>query len=157
MRTVILAAFCGTGKTYLSQNSDRELIEFECWKYSDKLEFPHNIVRDIVSKYGKVDAILISTNPLVLNELIKKGLNVTIVCPDLSLKDEYIERYRRRGSSSDFIGTLSKYWESWLREAMAFKRCRQIVLKSGQYAALPILRRGKKPTGPGTLNQPEKV
>lgn len=108
------------------------MIEFECWQYSSKLEFPHNIVKSIVSKCGMVDGIFISTNPMVLNAL-PSYINTILVYPRLSLKDEYIKRFVNRGSSEDFISTLSEYWEPWIVEAMANNQSRHIVLKSGQY------------------------
>lgn len=136
----IISAFCGTGKTYMCRMSYGRLVEFECWKYSNSHRFPVNIIKCIISVYEKIDGIFISTNPMVLNELPEK-MNVTMVYPELSLKDEYIERFVRRGSSDDFISTLSKYWEPWIIEAMGHNWLRHIVLKTGQYieSVLPEL------------------
>ena len=136
---MIISAFCGTGKTYLCKKSGGRLIEFECWRYSNKPGFPHNIVRNIVSMCEKIDGIFISTNPMVLDAL--KKMNVVLIYPKLSLKDEYIERFVNRGSSDDFISILSQYWEPWIIEAMAQNQLRHIVLESGQYidSVLPEL------------------
>ena len=131
-KTLIISAFCGTGKTHLCEKSGGKLIEFECWKYSNKPGFPRNIVSHILSTYGTVDGILISTNPMVLNVLPSK-INVVLIYPELHLKDEYIERFMSRGSPDDFISMLSKYWELWITETMARNQLRHIVLKSGQY------------------------
>lgn len=139
-KTQIISAFCGTGKTYLCQGSGGSLVEIECWAYSNKPGFPHNIIRHINSIHGTVDGLFISTNPMVLNALPNKTKAV-LIYPELSLKDEYIKRFVDRGSSDDFISTLSKYWESWIVEAMANKQLRHIILKSGQYieSVLPKL------------------
>ena len=139
-RTPIIAAFCGTGKTYTCQGSAGRLIEFECWEYSNRPGFPHSIVNDIISEYGTVDGIFISTNPMVLNALPSK-MDVVLIYPDLSLKDEYISRFVNRGSPDDFISMLSKYWKPWIVEAMAQPIERHIVLKSGKYieSVLPKL------------------
>ena len=132
MITNIISAFCGTGKSYLCTKSKGKFIELECWRYSNKPEFPQNIIKDILSKDTTVTGIFISTNPIVLNAL-PKYINTIIVYPELSLKEEYIKRFIKRGSSNDFILTLSKYWELWITEAMRNKRSCPIVLKSKQY------------------------
>jgi hypothetical protein len=139
-RTPIIAAFCGTGKTHICQKFDGKLIEFECWRYSNRPGFPHNIVKHIISKCGAVDGIFISTNPMVLNALPNK-MDVTLIYPDLSLKGEYISRFVDRGSSDDFISMLSKHWKPWIIEAMAQPIKCHIVLKSGKYveSVLPKL------------------
>jgi hypothetical protein len=139
-KTPIIAAFCGTGKTYTCQESAGRLIEFECWKYSNRPGFPHSVVKHIISKCGTVDGIFISTNPMVLNVLPSK-MDVTLVYPELSLKDEYIARFVGRDSSDDFISMLSKYWRLWIVEVMARPGEHHIVLKSGEYveSVLPKL------------------
>jgi len=131
-QTLIVSAFCGTGKTYLCENSNKKTIEFECWKY-DKSAFPNNCVADIKSKIGKTDIIFISTNPLVLNALTKIGKKIILIYPELKLKNEYMNRYSDRGSSNDFILMLSKYWDSWLKEIKENKNCEHIRLKTGEY------------------------
>jgi len=144
-QTLIISAFCGTGKTYLCENSNKKIIEFECWKY-DKSVFPNNCVADIKSKIGEVDIIFISTNPLVLNALTKIGKKIILIYPEFKLKNEYIKRYSNRGSSDDFMLMLSKYWGSWLREIKENKGCQHIRLKTGEYIVnvLPGLVRSNK-------------
>ncbi len=141
-KTLIISAFCGTGKTYLCEKSGGKLIEAECWKYSDKSGFPRNIVRYVISMCGTVNGIFISTNPMVLNALPSK-MDVILIYPELALKDEYIERFVSRSSSDDFISMLSKYWKIWIMEIMMRNQSRHIVLKSGQYieSVLPELQR----------------
>ncbi|KKN04008.1 hypothetical protein LCGC14_1101990 [marine sediment metagenome] len=130
---MVISAFCGTGKSYLCEQSfDLKYIEFECWKY-DQSEFPSNYVTDVLSRIGEVDIIFVSTNPMSLNLLIKSGVKVILIYPELQLKDEYLSRYINRCSSYDFIKTLSTYWEIWIRESMANKSCQHVVLTQGQY------------------------
>ena len=134
MKTKIISAFCGTGKTYLCENSNKKIIEFECWKY-DKGAFPNNCVADVKSKIGEVDIIFISTNPLVLNALTKIGIKIILIYPELNLKNEYMNRYRNRDSLNDFMLMLSKYWDNWLIEIRENKDCQHIRLKTGEYVA----------------------
>lgn len=132
METIVISAFCGTGKTYTDNNSDKKTIEFECWEY-DKGDFPNNYIDDIKFQIGKMDYIFISTNPVVLKELHKQGVNIKLIYPDISLKEEYFKRYLDRGSSSDFMDTLDRYWFDWLIELKEQNYCQHILLESGQY------------------------
>lgn len=130
---MIISAFCGTGKTYLVDNSDRDLIELECWKYDKEPSvFPANFVEDVKLHYGK-RTIFISTNQVVLEELLNQYFDITLVYPEITLKDEYMRRLIERGSPADFIQMLSTHWYGWLKEVATNNRCRHFVLASGQY------------------------
>ncbi len=130
--TIVCASFCGTGKTYLCRRYPDKYIEFECWKYFDG-SFPKNYIEDIKSKIGNVEYIFISTNPIVLRRLHKEGVPIKLFYPEKNLKNEYLKRYIKRGSATDFTETLDKYWHSWIDELKEQKYCEQIVLKSGEH------------------------
>ena len=80
MKTKIISAFCGTGKSYLCDILGDNAIELECWKY-DKSDLPNNIVTDIKSFVGKAKYIFISTNPIVLDRLISEGIEFNLYYP----------------------------------------------------------------------------
>ena len=132
IKTIVVSAFCGTGKTYICKNSDKKFIEYECWKYNDG-NFPKNYIDDIKSSLGKVDVIFISTNSVVLNKLISIGIKIILVYPQIGLKHIYLDRYKNRGSSSDFISMISKNWDKWINELSNIECDRHIQLKDGQY------------------------
>ena len=125
----IVSAFCGTGKSYICDKTDINAIEIEYWKYknSDK-----SYIEDVKNQIGKVDYIFISTDPVSLRLLIDAGLTITLVYPENSLRNEYLDRYIDRDSPYDFIGTFMKFWDIWLDE-LKEQDCRHIVLNSGQY------------------------
>jgi hypothetical protein len=129
MKTKIYASFCGTGKTHLC---DSNHVEFECWKYQDG-DFPNNYVNDIKSQIGKVDYIFISTNPVSLKRLNEIGIEINLVYPKLYLKNEYLKRYKERGSTEEFINMLDENWHDWISELHEQTYCNQIELESGQY------------------------
>lgn len=131
MNTIICASFCGTGKTHLCSSSQR-YIEFECWEYQND-DFPINYVSDIKSQIGRVNYIFISTNPVILKELYKSGIDIILVYPKFELKEEYIKRYKDRGSSDDFIEMLNRNWHDWITELHEQTYCSQIELDSGEY------------------------
>lgn len=132
MKTIICSAFCGTGKTYICENI-KKVIEFECWKYDNYNLFPFNYINDIKSQIGKQDIIFISTNPVVLEELNRIGIDITLVYPKKELKKEYLQRYKQRGSSKNFIETLDRNWYNWLEEISNQTYCNHIILDSGEY------------------------
>jgi len=132
MNTIIVSAFCGTGKTHLCNDFNINYIEFECWKYEND-NFPTNYIEDIKSQIGKVDYIFISTNPVVLKELNKLGIEITLVYPKLKLRKEYLKRYEDRGSTNNFIKMIDDNWYDWLYELHEQSYCNHIELSSDEY------------------------
>lgn len=134
--TEIIAAWCGSGKTYLCDNySDVICIELEYWKYNDDYEY----IKDVKNNIGKVDYILVSTDPVGLNLLYSSGFNITLIYPENNLRNEYLERYIKRDSPYEFIGTFMKHWNIWLDELKQFKQYKHIILKSGEYLSDKLL------------------
>jgi hypothetical protein len=132
INTIICAAFCGTGKTHICQQTDIKSIEVEYYKYKDK-GLHKEYIEDIKKHLGKLDYIFISTDPDGLKLLYKEGFHITLVYPENELRNEYLDRYINRDSPHDFIGAFMKYWDIWLNELKDQKECKHIVLKKGEY------------------------
>lgn len=130
--TVLCAAWCGTGKTYICEKTDIKAIEIEYWKYKDN-GLQKEYLNDIKSQIGKVDYIFISTDPDGLKLLNKEGYDITLIYPENKLRNEYLDRYIKRDSPYDFIGTFMKHWNIWIDELKQQRYCKHIVLKSGEY------------------------
>ena len=131
-KTLLCAAFCGTGKSYLCEKFPDMCIEFECWEYQGK-NFPDNYINDIVSKIGKVKYLFISTNPIVLKKLHDMGYMINLYYPKNNLKKEYFKRYIERGSHTEFLEALDKYWDGWLNELKEQNYYRHIILNTNEY------------------------
>lgn len=129
--TILCASWCGTGKTYICENTDISSIEIEYWEYKDGLQ--REYVEDIKKYFGKVHYIFIATDPEGLRLLHNEGFNITLVYPKNELREEYLDRYINRGSSADFIGTFMKYWNTWIDELKDQSYCKHIILDKGQY------------------------
>lgn len=125
---MIIAAFCGTGKTTLCKDNHC-IQEVECWEYR-KGDFPNNYINEVLSKSG---TICISTDPTALIPIIESGKEVILVYPDLKLFDEYMKRYCERNSPYDFIGVMYKHWHEWIKQLHNIKNCKHIKLSAGQY------------------------
>jgi len=147
MQTKIISAFPGTGKsTYHSKHRDTTLDSdssgfswlevgggpsgMERVRHPD---FPSNYLRHISSQYalGRYAYIFVSSHKEVRDALLSAGLFFYVFVPRVSMKDEYIARYRQRGNDESFIEKVSTHWESWLSDFQeAPLGCKYIVMSS---------------------------
>ncbi len=132
MNTMLYAAFCGCGKTFLCKSNLLKYKEIECWEYR-KGNFPTNYINDVLAQIGKVENIFVGTDPVILKELYKHGINIHLVYPEICLKEEYMKRYIKRNDSNDFIGWIYKEWENLITELSKQGCCNHIILSSGEY------------------------
>lgn len=131
--TKLISAFPGCGKSHLFRNAGDKVILDSDSSTFDKSEFPKNYITHIKENMGKVDVILISSHDVVRDALLVNGLKFTLVYPDISIKDEYIQRYIDRGNNDAFVKLLEENWESWIGDMENQKGCNHIKLKSGEY------------------------
>ena len=130
---MLLSAFTGTGKSYLYKNNkDLKILDSDSSKF-DKKDFPDNYIKHIKDNIGKADIIMISSHEEVRDALVENGLEFTLAYPDKSLKDEYLERYKERGSDEKFIELLDKNWDNWIDDLDKQKGAKKIKLKKGEY------------------------
>ncbi len=130
--TVLCAAFCGTGKSYLCDNFADTYKEIECWEYRNK-DFPNNYIQEVINTIGKTKYLFISTDPIILRGLNDLGIEIQLIYPLNELRNEYLDRYIARDSPYDFIGTTMKNWDTWINELKEQKYCKHTILKSGEY------------------------
>lgn len=130
--TVLCAAFCGAGKTFICEKTDVKAVEVEYWKYKEK-GLQKEYIEDVKKYIGKVDYIFISTEPDGMKLLNDEGFDILLVYPKNELRNEYLDRYIERDSPYDFIGTFMKHWNIWINELKEQKYCKHIILEKGQY------------------------
>lgn len=141
MITKVISAFPGTGKSYFADIHgdvlDLDSNNFTSGHTADgkvrNPDFPTNYMSAIEEQLGRHSIVLVSPHLEVIKGLLEKGIELTLVYPDRKLKSEYIERFRRRGSSEAFIKPLDSYWDDFLDQLEQQKGCRHIVLGWGQY------------------------
>ena len=133
MNTKVISAFPGCGKShYFRENKDKVVLDSDSSNF-DKSLFPQNYIEHIRNNIGKADIIMVSSHKEVREALVENGIYFTLVYPDLSIKEEYIQRYIDRGSSEAFINLLTKNWELWIGELDSQDGCNKIKLKIGEY------------------------
>lgn len=141
MKTFLYSAFPGTGKSYFfqhHQSHDLIVLDSDSSKF-DKSQFLENYIKHIASNLGKADVICISSHKVVRDALVAHEMFFTLIYPDVSLKDEYVQRFQERGSPAGFIELIAHNWNKWLLELRNQKHCDHIVLGSGEFL-LDIMR-----------------
>lgn len=130
----VISAFPGCGKSHLYNilKETIDILDSDSSKF-DKANFPKNYIDHIKDNISKVDIILVSSHEDVRKELVKNKIDFTLVFPHISLKDQYIERYKKRGSPENFIKLLDNNWDNWIEQLENQKNCNKIILKENQY------------------------
>lgn len=122
-RTRIISAFPGMGKTYLHEQNPSTTLDSDSSNFSwiekdgnkeRNPDFPNNYIEHIKENIGKYDFIFISSHKEVRDALIDNCLMFYMIFPDPSRKDEFIERYRKRGNDDSFIELVENHWNDWV-------------------------------------------
>lgn len=136
MRTVIVSAFPGCGKSYICNKYHNKKINNKKWKILDSdsseyswikdkdnnntrirnPEFPKNYINHIKANIGKVDVIFVSSHKEVRQALKENNIKFFLIFPLKEMKEDFIERYKNRGNTEDFINFISKNWDDFIDE-----------------------------------------
>lgn len=143
MKTKIIAAFPGTGKSYFVASSRRaiKVIDLDTNEYTRGYDengkvlngaFPDNYLSSIKEAIGRTAILFIGCQPEVLNLLRKEGIHATLVYPERQLKEEYLGRFNARGSSQAFSSMICTGWDQFL-DYLEAQDNERFVLGCGQY------------------------
>ena len=82
----------------------------------DKNHFPGNYISYIKSLLEMFDnvVIFVSSHIAVREALAESGIEYVLVYPEPYLKQQYLNRYVKRGSPEGFIKLLDDKWLEWL-------------------------------------------
>lgn len=133
--TKVISGFPGVGKSTLFNNglncTDSDSSKF------DKEDFPRNYVAHIKAliAHNEHDYIFVSSHESVRNALVKEDIEFTLVYPNITLMDEYLERYKKRGSPKAFVDLMKSNWTHFIVSCATQAGCERIVLKQGEYLA----------------------
>jgi hypothetical protein len=130
--TLIIAGFPGIGKSYLKKQYGESVSDSDSSKFP-KDEFPQNYIKHLKSLIGKKSIILVSTHKVVLNGLENENIPYILAHPKFDLKNEYLERYKERGSPTHFIELLKNNWNNFFEDMNSAKPIYRMVLGRDQY------------------------
>ena len=142
----IICGFPGIGKSYLVNKSLSDEF-FKKHEFNNKTvsdsdsssfswiktgvrnpEFPQNYINAI--KERTEDIILVSSHKIVRDALLESGIKFIVVYPEIKSKVAYLKRYRRRGSSDEFISLMNANWEKWINEIKEDSRLLKYELRT---------------------------
>lgn len=133
----VICGFPGIGKKYLSELFPSTIVNLEVDSFAwlapriRNHKFPQNYLEAIKASTGLV---LVSTHKDVRDGLARSGISFSVCFPQLDSKHSYLERYRKRGSSEEFVRLMDIMWCDWHQQVREESRCSQsIVLKPKQY------------------------
>lgn len=137
--SMIIFGFPGVGKTYAFNHQDElglELVDSDSSNFhwmkdddgNDLLDengkkivhpaWPANYVQyiELIGREQAInpDYIMVSTHEEVVNALMdRRFLSITLL-PDKSMKENFIQRFKDRGSPESFIDNLNKNWDNFI-------------------------------------------
>lgn len=158
MGKIIIASFAGTGKTYLSKKY-KNVIDLEPapykWIFEDMKntfsenvkgkakvvnpEWPMNYVNKILEELNNYDIVLIGLNRESRDMLEKMGYKYYLCFPDKEKKEEYLQRFIKRGNPPEFIEKQSYYFDNEL-PLLYNEKMEKMLLDGNEYLEDYLLR-----------------
>lgn len=131
----IVCGFPGIGKSHASQehgwhDSDSSKFSWESPGVRHP-DFPGNYIDHLKTLEG---VVLVSTHAEVREALHKNDIPFILCYPMHGCKDEYLQRFRDRGSDEKFIELLDANWSEWVTELSTDSRaCSKHSFDEGEY------------------------
>lgn len=136
IRPRIICGFPGVGKSTLVRKlreKDFPILDSDSSTF-DKSQFPQNYIEAIKNAINNGYWVLVSTHAEVRQALVKEGLEYVLVRPkDIRYKDEYMRRYRERGSPEAFLKLMDAKWEEFFKDVESDKFGMIYTLDEKQY------------------------
>ena len=151
--SIIVSGFPGVGKSHLFRNSgEYDIVDSDSSQYSwikdengnNTTERNPNFIPDYMAHIqemidSNVDVILVSSHNDVRRALRDYGHTYILVYPNRDCKEEYLERYRLRGSTTSFIELLDNNWNEFIDDMIedtGFNATYSIILDNGEYLTI---------------------
>lgn len=137
--TRVISGFPGVGKTHFKQNTTLNVLDSDSSNFSWQEEgvrhsnFPQNYIDHIRENLDRVDVILVSSHAVVRDALVENSIGFTLMFPGRDLREEYIKRFKERGSAQGFVEMISENWDFFMDEMEDQGGCEVVRLKSGEF------------------------
>jgi hypothetical protein len=127
---LIVSAFPGVGKSFLSQNCDFRVSDSDS-SHFPKDGFPQNYINHI--RRLDVDVALVSSHKEVRAALQANNMPFFLCYPKAECKSEYMRRYVKRGSDQAFYLLMEAQFENFVADCRAQTGCVHIEMDEGRY------------------------
>lgn len=150
MAGMVIAGFAGIGKTTLAKkyknvidiesslykwdNSGLEDVPVEArkgMKRNENKEWPLNYINEIKDKIEKYDIVLVWIKSDALELYEKYNIKYTLCYPEEKALPLYIQRYRTRGNSEEYINKVINSFEK-TKKQFDEKNVDKIILKANE-------------------------
>lgn len=135
---MLICAFPGTGKSFLTKHYPDIFHDLDSGTYSRNpdgsrnKDYPDNYIEAILSYEKKHNKhILIATHQELIRRLIDMKREFVVITPHVAHCDEYMRRYKQRGSPAFFIQALFDNWEKYTSNLMSLENA--IILDKDEY------------------------
>lgn len=162
MEKLLIMAYMGTGKTELENRYDNVIdFDFQDYKYiydesirhlpleqrkgstnlrTENPNYPENFLTDAIKllNEGKIvvspfiDHVFKAYDGSNIASQVENLRNI-LVCPTRDNFDEYVERFKKRGNSDEFIARREKEFSSLVDLFEQVSNYERIIMKPGQY------------------------
>ena len=127
----LVCGFPGIGKSHLCRKAGWH--DSDSSQFSSRDRWPSNYIAHLRGLEG---VALVSTHKEVRDALAEAGMAFELCYPSRELKQDYLARYKQRGSPATFIKLLDRMWDEWITEMENEKRCAgRIILREGDFAS----------------------
>ena len=134
---VIIRGFAGIGKTGWIEHTPyyvgKKIFDLSSSFFRKNLGWEKVYCDIAINLANKYDYVFISTHNMVIDEMLSRGEKFYIVYPKQYCKDEYIERFIKRGNSKEYISKFIKNWDIFIKMLDDVKSDYKINLRAGQY------------------------
>lgn len=137
--STMISGFPGVGKSTLSHPEYKDLDS----SLFDRQSFPTNYIQAIHDQLFTLDDMYVGISCHV--DLLRKlteyadnewyGADLVIVYPKYELKEEYLQRYRDRGSPEGFVKLMDEKWDAFSQDIRSHigPNVYHIELEAGQF------------------------
>lgn len=131
----IIVGFPGIGKSFVSQDESPQFSWLNIYDEPGYAKGAEDSFHSEVLRLAQQEAVLLlPAHRTVGAFLVKSNLVFTSVFPERGLKDEYLTRYRKRGSSQGFVDLVEEQWDQFVKNMWYLDgRCNHVELSKGQF------------------------
>ena len=134
---IIICGFAGIGKTSIRtavpSYQKIELYDLQSHVFKKELDWQKTYVDCAIALRKTHDYVFLSTHDVVIDELIRRKEKFYVVYPYRHCKDEYIERFKKRGNTNDYIKRFMDRWDIFINKIEKLMHVNRIALRRGQY------------------------